>query len=148
MLIILMLIKLVKWQLKNFPNHNEYRIRNKEAGNPGDAAREKQYVKDNSPATLAARLHRGKFGAKYAELWSDKGLRKIGFKLKWVGKGIHEKAINTENKKFIIECKKRYFRPVEVDFLKGNAQKAKKLLKWSPKTSIDDLIDEMIKKEL
>jgi len=78
----------------------------------------------------------------------NKASKKIGFKLKWVGKGIHEKAINTENKKFIIECKKRYFRPVEVDFLKGNAQKAKKLLKWSPKTSIDDLIDEMIQQEL
>jgi len=78
----------------------------------------------------------------------NKAAKKIGFKLKWVGKGIHEKAINTENKKFIIECKKRYFRPVEVDSLKGNAQKAKKLLKWSPKTSIDDLIDEMIQQEL
>jgi len=78
----------------------------------------------------------------------NKAAKKIGFKLKWVGKGIHEKAINTENKKFIIECKKRYFRPVEVDSLKGNAQKAKKLLKWSAKTSIDDLIDEMIQHEL
>jgi GDPmannose 4,6-dehydratase len=78
----------------------------------------------------------------------NKAAKKIGFKLKWVGKGIHEKAINTENKKFIVECKKRYFRPVEVDSLKGNAQKAKKLLKWSAKTSIDDLIDEMIQHEL
>ncbi len=78
----------------------------------------------------------------------NKAAKKIGFKLKWVGKGINEKAINIENKKIIIECKKRYFRPVEVDFLKGNAQKAKKLLKWSPKTSIDDLIDEMIQYEL
>ena len=78
----------------------------------------------------------------------NKAAKKIGFRLKWVGKGINEKAINTENKKFIIECKKRYFRPVEVDFLKGNALKAKKLLKWSPKTSIDDLIDEMIQHEL
>ena len=78
----------------------------------------------------------------------NKAAKKIGFKLKWVGKGIHEKAINTENKKFIIECKKRYFRPVEVDSLKGNTQKAKKLLKWSAKTSIDDLIDEMIQHEL
>ena len=77
----------------------------------------------------------------------NKTAKKIGFKLKWVGKGINEKAINIENKKFIIECKKRYFRPLDVDFLKGNAQRAKKLLKWSPKTSIDNLIDEMIKYE-
>ena len=73
---------------------------------------------------------------------------KIGFKIKWVGSGINEKAINLENKKIIIECKKRYFRPVEVDYLKGNAQKARKLLKWSSKTSIDTLIDGMIQYEL
>ena len=74
--------------------------------------------------------------------------KKIGFKIQWTGKGIKEKAINTENKKVLIECKKRYFRPVEVDYLRGNAKKAKKLLKWFPKTSINDLVDEMIDHEL
>ena len=77
----------------------------------------------------------------------NKTAKKIGFKLKWVGKGINEKAVNIENKRSIIECKKRYFRPLEVDFLRGNAQRAKRLLKWAPKTSIDKLIDEMIKYE-
>ena len=77
----------------------------------------------------------------------NKTAKKLGFNLKWVGKGINEKAMNIENKKFIIECKKRYFRPLEVDFLKGNAYRAKKLLKWYPKTSLDKLIDEMIKYE-
>ena len=74
--------------------------------------------------------------------------KKIGLKIKWIGKGINEKAINMKDKKILIECKKRYFRPVEVDYLKGNAHKAKKILKWSPKISIDDLIDEMIEHEL
>ena len=69
------------------------------------------------------------------------------FKIKWIGKGLNEKAVNLKNKKVIVECKKRYFRPLEVDFLKGNASKAKKILRWSPKTSIDDLIDEMIQHE-
>ena len=78
----------------------------------------------------------------------NKVSKKIGIKLKWEGKGIKEKAIDVENKKIIIECRKRYFRPVEVDFLKGNALKAKKILKWSPKTSVDNLIDDMIQYEL
>ena len=78
----------------------------------------------------------------------NKVSKKIGIKLKWKGKGIKEKAIDVENKKIIIECRKRYFRPVEVDFLKGNALKAKKILKWSPKTSVDNLIDDMIQYEL
>jgi GDPmannose 4,6-dehydratase len=78
----------------------------------------------------------------------NKAAKKIGFKIKWIGKGIEEKAINTENKRIIIECKKRYFRPLEVDYLKGNASRAKKILKWSPKISIDNLIDEMMQHEL
>ena len=78
----------------------------------------------------------------------NKSAKKIGLKIKWTGKGINEKAINIKNKKIIIECKKRYFRPLEVEYLRGNSQKAKKLLKWSPKISIDNLIDEMIKHEL
>ena len=73
--------------------------------------------------------------------------KKLELKIKWIGKGLNEKAVNLKNKKVIVECKKRYFRPLEVDFLKGNASKAKKILRWSPKTSIDDLIDEMIQHE-
>jgi len=78
----------------------------------------------------------------------NKAAKKIGFRIKWIGKGINEKAINLKNKKIFIECRERYFRPVEVDYLKGNANKARRLLKWSPKISLEDLIDEMINHEL
>ena len=78
----------------------------------------------------------------------NKAVKRIGFKIKWIGKGINEKAVNIENKKVFIECKKRYLRPLEVDYLKGNASKARRLLKWSPKIALEDLIDEMIDYEL
>ena len=51
--------------------------------------------------------------------------KKVKLKIKWIGKGIREKAVNIENKKIIIECRKRYFRPLEVDYLKGNLKKKK-----------------------
>ena len=78
----------------------------------------------------------------------NRAAKKMNLNIKWIGKGIKEKAINIENKKVIIECRKRYFRPLEVDYLKGDASKAKKILKWSPKMSINNLIDEMIHYEL
>ena len=78
----------------------------------------------------------------------NRSAKKIKLNIKWIGKGIKEKAVNVENKKVIIECKKRYFRPLEVDYLKGSALKAKKILNWSPKISVNDLIDEMIHHEL
>ena len=78
----------------------------------------------------------------------NRAAKKMNLNIKWIGKGIKEKAVNIENKKVIIECRKRYFRPLEVDYLKGDASKAKKILKWSPKMSINNLIDEMIHYEL
>ena len=77
----------------------------------------------------------------------NRAAKKMNLNIKWRGKGIQEKAINIDNQKVIIECRKRYFRPLEVDYLKSNALKAKKKLKWTPKMSINHLIDEMIEHE-
>ena len=43
---------------------------------------------------------------------------------------------------------KKFFRPSEVDFLKGDYSKAKKYLKWKPSISTNQLIEDMIKFEL
>ena len=72
---------------------------------------------------------------------------KIGFKIKWVGKGINEKAYDTHGN-CIIEIDKRYFRPLEVNNLQGDYSKAKKILNWKPKRNIKALVKEMINHEL
>ena len=59
------------------------------------------------------------------------------------GSGI-KKVAPPKTKKVIIKIDKKFFRPGEVDFLKGDYRKAKKLLKWKPKFSPDKLIDDMI----
>ncbi len=71
---------------------------------------------------------------------------RLGIKLKWIGKGLKEKAI-IPSKQIIIEVDKKYFRPLEVDHLRGKCTKAKRVLKWRPKTNIYQLIDEMIDEE-
>ena len=50
----------------------------------------------------------------------------IGIKIKWIGKGLNEKGINSKDKKTIIVIDKKYFRPNEVDKLQGDSRKAKK----------------------
>ena len=74
--------------------------------------------------------------------------KKLDISLKWVGKGINEKGIDKENGQVIIDLDKKYLRPSEVDFLRGDFSKARKLLRWSPKISTDNLIDDMIDEEL
>ena len=74
--------------------------------------------------------------------------KKLRIKIKWVGKGSREKAINIENKKIIVECDKKYFRPLDVDSLIGDSKKARKKLRWRPQIKINQLIDEMINFEI
>ena len=78
--------------------------------------------------------------------FAEKVCKKIDLKIKWKGKGLNEKAFDGKNK-CIIRCNKIYFRPLEVDHLKGDYKKANKLLKWKPKYNLDSLIDEMITEE-
>ncbi len=69
--------------------------------------------------------------------------KKLNLKIKWKGKGFKEKGID-RNGKIIIECDKKYFRPLDVNTLLGDAAKARKKLKWKPKENIHSLIEEMI----
>ncbi len=43
-----------------------------------------------------------------------------------------------------VEIDKRYFRPLEVEFLQGDASKAKKKLKWEPKVKFSELVKMMV----
>ncbi len=74
-------------------------------------------------------------------------LNELDIKFSWKGKGMKEKCFD-ENGKCIIACSKEYFRPLEVDTLLGNAKKAKKELNWVPKTSIKELVKEMVNFDL
>ena len=42
---------------------------------------------------------------------------------------------------------KIYFRPAEVDLLIGNSEKAKQILKWEPKYTLQQIIKDMIQNE-
>ncbi len=67
---------------------------------------------------------------------------------KWTGNGINEKLIDLDKKKPIIVIDKKYFRPSEVNVLKGDYSKAKKKLSWSPKTNLDSLAKIMMMSDL
>ena len=65
----------------------------------------------------------------------------------WEGEGLNEVGRRADTKEIVIKVDPRYFRPTEVDFLLGNSGKAKKELGWEPKTSLEELINEMVKKD-
>ena len=49
----------------------------------------------------------------------------------------NEKSYNSKNQ-CIIEINKKYFRPADVDSLVGSYKKAKKILKWKPKITLNE----------
>ena len=72
--------------------------------------------------------------------------KELKIKIKWKGKGLKEKAYDDRGQ-VIIKIDNNYFRPTEVDSLLGDASKARRILSWKPKMSIDDLIKDMIAHE-
>ena len=71
-----------------------------------------------------------------------------GIKIKWIGKGIEEKGIDIKNKRILVKVDKKYYRPNEVDYLRGDSSKAKKLLNWKCQISFKDLVKEMVTSDL
>ena len=82
---------------------------------------------------------------KFAEIsafylgWSDKG--KPG--IIWEGEGLNEIGRRADTNEIVVKVDERYFRPTEVEELLGDPKKAFKKLGWVPKTSLEELIDEI-----
>ena len=73
--------------------------------------------------------------------------KNLGINIRWTGKGINEKGIDKKTGKTIVKVGKRYFRPTEVDTLLGDARKARKILKWKPKITFNQMVKEMVESD-
>ena len=76
--------------------------------------------------------------------WNEEGNNKA---IIWEGSGVNEIGRRADTKQIVIRIDPRYFRPTEVDELLGDSSKAKNKLGWEPKTSLEELIEEMISKD-
>ena len=66
----------------------------------------------------------------------------------WEGDGIDEVGRRADTGAIVVRVDKRYFRPTEVEELLGDATKAKEMLNWEPKTTLEQLVSEMVDSEL
>ncbi len=78
----------------------------------------------------------------------ERSAQDLGFDLVWDGEGVDSKGIDRKSGKTIVEVSKEFYRPAEVDVLVGDSSKAQRILGWESKTTLDSLIDIMIKAEI
>lgn len=72
----------------------------------------------------------------------------VGRALVWEGEGMDEVGIEVSTKKIRVRIHQDYYRPAEVETLLGDSAFAKKILKWSPKRSTQELLKEMMEHDL
>lgn len=77
--------------------------------------------------------------------FAERTAKYLDINLVWEGEGIKEKGLNKKTKQVIIEIDPAYFRPAEVDLLRGDYSKAKKELGWKPKVKFEELVEIMAK---
>ena len=73
---------------------------------------------------------------------------KAGLPLEWTGTGRAEKGRCVKTGQTLVEVDPRYYRPAEVDHLLGDASLARKELGWIPTTSFEELVEEMVERDL
>ena len=73
--------------------------------------------------------------------FTEKAFAANGITIRWEGKGLEEKGIDTATGKVLVSVNPEWFRPTDVDNLWGDPSKAKNVLGWNPqKTTYEELV--------
>lgn len=80
--------------------------------------------------------------------FTEKAFHNVGITISWKGFGVNEEGINEKDGRVLVKINPKYYRPAEVELLLGDATKAKKVLGWESKTSLDELVKIMVDYDL
>lgn len=78
----------------------------------------------------------------------EAAFRVIGREIEWHGSGVNEQGVEKGTGIVRVRVNEKYFRPTEVDLLLGDASKARRELKWKPKVSFLELVEDMTKSDI
>ena len=72
----------------------------------------------------------------------------INISIKWKGKGVNEVGYNPINNKILVRIDPGYFRPTDIDELRGDSRKARREIGWKPTLKFKDLVKLMVKSDI
>jgi len=64
--------------------------------------------------------------------------------LQWEGTGVEEQGRRSDTGAVVVKIDPRYFRPAEVETLLGDPSRAREKLGWTPTTTLEELVAEMV----
>jgi GDPmannose 4,6-dehydratase len=72
----------------------------------------------------------------------------VNRQIDWVGTGVNEQGICRKTGRILVAVDPEYFRPLEVDWLLGDATKARQKLGWKPTISFAEMVRAMVETDL
>lgn len=94
----------------------------------------------SNPETFVLATNETHSVRKFVEL----SFKNIEIDIEWKGTNENEKGYCMKTGKLLVQVNPVFYRPAEVDLLIGDASKAKKILDWEPKTTLEDLCTDMV----
>jgi GDPmannose 4,6-dehydratase len=80
--------------------------------------------------------------------FAELAFAEIGVELAWEGAGTEEVGISRSDGRILVRIDPRYFRPTEVDELRGDPSKAERELGWRATADLPALVKEMVAEDL
>ena len=74
--------------------------------------------------------------------------RGAGIAIDFKGQGESETAVDAATGKTVMRVNPKFYRPAEVDLLIGSPEKARRVLGWAPKTTLEELCQMMVDADL
>lgn len=78
----------------------------------------------------------------------EMAFKAVELPLEWRGSGMHETGLCAKTGKTMVRINPRFYRPAEVELLIGDPARARDVLNWQAKTSLEDLCAMMVEADL
>jgi GDPmannose 4,6-dehydratase len=98
----------------------------------------------SEPETYVLATHRTETVRDFVRM----AFKAIDIELDFQGSGVDERGTDMRTGKTLIRVNPRFYRPAEVDLLIGNPAKAKRVLDWESRTTLEELCRMMVEADL
>ena len=98
----------------------------------------------DAPDTYVVATHRTETVRDFVRM----AFRGAGMAVDFKGRGESETAVDTATGKTVMRVNPKFYRPAEVDLLIGSPEKARRVLGWAPKTTLEELCQMMVDADL